>query len=503
MRGFTAALLLLFVATAAGAHPVPADNRDRTVVIRLTPAGITVDYRLDIDLYSVSRELPEEETKHLESVKELYPVACRYLASVLANNIVVKLDGKDYPLRCTQRDFRNTDHLRLEYHFEADWVLPHEGTHRFYFRENNWYLDEVSKLAIHLTATDLTLTDVQVPSEELIKRPALDRRPTDMKKLRTASAILQWGPVEARGHYKPGLPPDPEPARGGPEDLPAASLASAPSRGERTGEHKPNLTDDKSPSEDVPGDTQAHYLLDLLLDTRLGLAMLLLLAALFGAAHALTPGHGKTLVAAYLIGERGTIGHAVLLGIVVTLTHTSAVLLLAILLPLCFPNANRVDVQRLLELLGGLLIAGLGIWLLLARVTGHADHIHIGGGHHHGPTPTANEPVGWRGLVLLGISGGLVPCWDAVLMLGFAVSAGRMWLGVPLLLAFSAGLAGVLVAIGIGVVSARGLLSRLVAKQSQALNLLGRGLPLASAVVVTALGLWLCYDVSVAFQLNR
>ncbi|MBL8794770.1 MAG: nickel transporter, partial [Planctomycetia bacterium] len=78
---------------------------------------------------------------------------------------------------------------------------------------------------------------------------------------------------------------------------------------------------------------RAGSLLDLLLDPARNFWVLLYLAAILGAGHALTPGHGKTLVAAYLVGERGTVWHAVLLGVVTTLTHTSTVLLLALVLP--------------------------------------------------------------------------------------------------------------------------------------------------------------------------
>ena len=109
-------------------------------------------------------------------------------------------------------------------------------------------------------------------------------------------------------------------------------------------------------------------LLGLLFDTRQGYWLLLALAAAFGAAHALTPGHGKTLVAAYLVGERGTVWHAVVLGLVTTMTHTGMVLILAVALRL-FPDSARRDLQTTLGLASGLLIAGLGFWLLLRSAT--------------------------------------------------------------------------------------------------------------------------------------
>ncbi|MGE3809781.1 MAG: hypothetical protein AB7K24_34385, partial [Gemmataceae bacterium] len=255
---------------------------------------------------------------------------------------------------------------------------------------------------------------------------------------------------------------------------------------------------------------------DLLLDTQRGFVVLLLIAAFLGGVHALTPGHGKTLVAAYLVGERGTIWHAMLLGVVTTITHTGGVILLALALKYVFHDVNPASMQSGLELVCGLLITGLGFWLLMCRLAGKADHIHIGGGHHHhhhhghdhdhehqdghdhahadhyhdehGHThPLPSEPVGLRSLVLLGITGGIIPCWDAIVMLLFAISAQKLWLAVPLLLAFSAGLAGVLIAIGIGVVMFKGYAG---AKMSHSRAY--RALPVVSAILVMILGLILC-----------
>lgn len=137
------------------------------------------------------------------------------------------------------------------------------------------------------------------------------------------------------------------------------------------------------------------------------------------------------------------------------------------------------------------------MWLFLRRLSGGVDHLHLPGvgHHHHGPgdahhhhaIPEGNATV-W-GLVVLGISGGIVPCWDAIVMLGLAISAQRLWLGLPLLLAFSAGLAGVLVLIGLAVVRLKGFASSRLGE-----GRIVKALPIASAVVVTVLGLWLCFD---------
>ena len=197
-----------------------------------------------------------------------------------------------------------------------------------------------------------------------------------------------------------------------------------------------------------------------MLDSQLGFAVVLLLVGVFGAAHALTPGHGKTLVAAYLVGERGTIGHAFLLGLITTVTHTGMVLLIALALALS-TGISPKHLQTVLGFVGGLLIASTGLWLLLRRLAGQADHFHVGGGHHHHhhhPEPvaaTGGRPRFWN-LLVLGIGGGLVPCWDAITLEMAVVAKGQLWLGPPLVLAFSIGLAATLVLVGVAVVKLKG-----------------------------------------------
>jgi ABC-type nickel/cobalt efflux system permease component RcnA len=157
--------------------------------------------------------------------------------------------------------------------------------------------------------------------------------------------------------------------------------------------------------------------------------------------------------------------------------------------------------QVTLELTGGLLITGLGVWLLLRRLSGGADHFHLGShSHHQAPAHSdhnsSNDEGGspsrrvrWVSLVVLGINGGIVPCWDAIAMLVLAVALNLLWLALPLLLAFSAGLAAVLIVIGILVVRARKLLGG-----PWEASRLFRILPLISAALIAAMGLWMCYD---------
>ena len=96
-----------------------------------------------------------------------------------------------------------------------------------------------------------------------------------------------------------------------------------------------------------------------------------------------------------------------------------------------------------------MLILLVGLWLLLQRLRGRADHVHLSTGK-----PGTKKPFGWLRVILLGLAGGMIPCWDAVLLLIVAISAGRLGFALPLLIAFSVGLSAVLIAIGIGVVLA-------------------------------------------------
>ena len=236
----------------------------------------------------------------------------------------------------------------------------------------------------------------------------------------------------------------------------------------------------------------------------------LVVAAGLGAVHALEPGHGKTVVAAYLVGSRGTAWHALVLGLVVTASHTAGVYLLG---AVTLYASRYVVPERLYPWLGvasGLTVAGLGIVLILRRFGGassrhghdhgdpphhdshahaahehdqaHDDHHHHAHGHQH-LRPGAD--VSLRELVALGVTGGIVPCPAALVVLLSALALGRVGFGLVLIVAFSVGLAAVLIVIGLLVVHARRLMARWRGKGV----LLTRWLPLTSAATVTGLGL--------------
>ena len=222
------------------------------------------------------------------------------------------------------------------------------------------------------------------------------------------------------------------------------------------------------------------------------------MAAALGAFHALEPGHGKTVVAAYLVGSRGTARHAMLLGLIVTASHTAGVYLLG---GVTLYASRYVVPERLYPWLGalsGLTIAGLGFCLFLKRcaVRGHDhgephehSHSHDGHGHHHHPhdhhhhLPSSGK-VSLRELLALGATGGIVPCPAALVVLLSAVALRRVGFGLLLIVAFSVGLAVVLIGIGLLMVYAR----RLMARVEGSGPLITRWLPLTSSATITVLG---------------
>ncbi len=213
----------------------------------------------------------------------------------------------------------------------------------------------------------------------------------------------------------------------------------------------------------------------------LGLGTLLLalvISAVLGATHALTPGHGKALVSAYLIGSKATVKHALLLGLTVTATHTIGVYTLGLITLVASKYVLPEDLYPWLSLSSGLLVTALGGSLLWRRLRtawnkralhGHshsrnAEHDHHGldeHGHSHEQPEVGSDSMTWRGVLALGISGGLLPCPSALLLMLATISLDRAAFGLVMVMAFSVGLSSVLVGIGLILVIGRQLLSKI------------------------------------------
>lgn len=183
-----------------------------------------------------------------------------------------------------------------------------------------------------------------------------------------------------------------------------------------------------------------------------------------GIMHAVEPGHGKTVVAAYLVGTRGRNTDAVALGLIVTFTHTFSIIILAVIAEYTSKYYSKEVLHSYLGIVSSLIILGLGLWMLRTRWAAlrspsgahhhkHLFHSHDHGHHDHHHEDNEKDPLDLRGLILLGISGGIIPCPAAIAILLAAVSTGNIGKGVGLVLVFSVGLAAALVGIGLIVIN--------------------------------------------------
>ncbi len=199
-----------------------------------------------------------------------------------------------------------------------------------------------------------------------------------------------------------------------------------------------------------------------------------LLAMVLGASHALLPGHGKTVMAAYIAGRQGSLRDASLVAATVTATHTGGVLLVGLALTLSTSLAGDT-VLGWLGVASGVLIAGLGAALLVNAVRhrtpshGHSHHGHDHHGHdHHGHDHHGHDHHGHdltphvsrRGLVGMGVAGGLVPSPSALIVLLSAVALGRTAFGVILVIGYGIGMAATLMVAGLLLVGVRDRLQR-------------------------------------------
>ena len=232
----------------------------------------------------------------------------------------------------------------------------------------------------------------------------------------------------------------------------------------------------------------------------------LLLAFVLGGAHALSPGHGKTVVGAYLVGSRGTVKHAAFLGATVTVTHTLGVFALGLVTLFASRYVLPEKLYPILSFLSGALVVTIGATMFSKRLRalispsdhGHDhshSHSHQGHGHQHeensqsAHTHLPPDEITWRSLLGLGISGGILPCPSAlVLMLG-AISLNRVGYGLVLITMFSLGLASVLTAVGLAFVYGGKLMGR-VPNANKWL----RVVPVFSALVITVLGAVICWQ---------
>ena len=238
---------------------------------------------------------------------------------------------------------------------------------------------------------------------------------------------------------------------------------------------------------------------------------------MLGASHAALPGHGKTIIAAYLAGRRGTAMDAVTVGATVTVTHTAGVLVMGLLISVSATLASE-DVLRWLGVASGLLIAVIGVVLLRSAIRQRstvpdflepelepepalvgAGHGH-GHGHNHGHGHGHGMRFGRASLIGMGVAGGLVPSPSALIVLFGAINLGRTWFGVLLVLAYGVGMAAMLTAAGLILIKLRDRLDHLVIanRLRRHTRRLAALTPILTAALVLVVGLGLTIRAFVA-----
>jgi nickel/cobalt transporter (NicO) family protein len=430
-----AAVALLAVGTAA-AHPLGNFTVNRHAGIELAGSEIYVRYALDL------AEIPSFQLR--EEVRR--PA----FAARLARDLELVLDGQQAPLRVLERRLATSpgagglQTLRLD----VVYVAESSGATMLQFRDRT-FPGRIGWREVTLSARDgAKALEANVPATS--ESNALRSYPSDLLRspldTTSAAATIRLGADPGALATIDALP-EPAHESGGFEAL--------IERGE----------------------------------VSLGvLALSLLIAAFWGAAHALTPGHGKALVAAYLVGTKGTPRHAFMLGATVTVAHTAGVFAIGLVTLGLSQFILPEQLYPWLTLASGLLVVAVGASVLRHRLRtrghGHAHQHHAHEhGHHHHHHHDHDDGLTSKGILGVGVAAGLLPCPSALVVLLSAIALHRVGLGLALIVAFSVGLAATITGIGLVAVYARRAFSRLSLDGP-----IVRALPSVSAALILAVG---------------
>ncbi|MGQ0670804.1 MAG: nickel/cobalt transporter [Actinomycetota bacterium] len=456
--------LTLWPAVAAIAHPLGNFTINLYSAIRLTPGQVRIDYVVDMAEVPTFQELPaiDADGDGLPSDAELAAWAERK-APELLDGLSLDAGGDPVEFRVVSSSAGlrpgqgSLSILRLEATFAGN--LSESGS--LEFRDDNfpgrlgWR--EITAVGEDGTALESSSVPARSVSDGLLSYPQdLLSSPLDV---RTATI-----------RYAPGV---------------SASIGGDPASAEVGSQARPGVT--------------GGAFAGLVSRTGLSLpivALSLLLAVGFGALHAIGPGHGKTLMAAYLVGAGGKLRQAVAVGGAVSIMHTASVLGLGLLVVFAqglFPPERVYPWLGLLSgvvaigLGAGLLVVRLGVWGSQGRSSSHAgvDHADHAGdhGHAHSHQHPDGPVLSRKGLLALAVAGGILPSPTALVVLLAAIALHRVAFGLALIGAFSVGLAAALVVVGILALRARELVSR---KMS---SMWGRLVPVLSASAIVVVGL--------------
>jgi ABC-type nickel/cobalt efflux system permease component RcnA len=497
--------LLCFV-HSANAHPLGNFAISQFSAIRVGRDCVEVRYIIDMAEIPAFQEIQESEIVPQQSDASVEAYLSRKTDN-LRDGLLLELNGRRVPFVTESKEILfppgagGLPTLKIGVTYKAAFNPERDiaASLELLYRDRNFPGRAGWKEVIAMVEPGVTLIQSSVPaldrSNQLSDYPTdlLDNPPQELQ----ASIVFNI-PIATRIDDLPSIPIDVDKravTQNAVDRSIRAQVGDAPERSSVSGiESSPVMAQTESHAAIGVGrdrrlrvnqqSTPRNSFTQLIATERLGVGIILLalaVAAGLGAFHALEPGHGKTLVAAYLVGSRGTFKHALALGLIVTVAHTAGVYLLG---GITLYASHYIIPERLYPLLGvvsGVVITILGAILAIQRYRtkgsahshhhpgnagfaeqhrhGHVhehdhSHYHTRHGHHHRGTASVRE------LVSLGVSGGIVPCPAALVVLLSAVSMNRLAFGLLLIVAFSAGLATVLIAIGLLMVYARRFMSR-------------------------------------------
>jgi ABC-type nickel/cobalt efflux system permease component RcnA len=499
-RNLLCVLTLLVVAPSSFAHPMGNFSVNHYSKISLDHDGIKLTYIIDLAEIPTYQELQQGNV----TADVADPLVKRFVESrgqEFARGLTLMLDGKRLALKLLSSQVifppgaGGLPTMKMGFVYQAPYP-PDRTSGNLEYVDDNYPGHAGWKEIVAVANTGVNFITTSVPKTD--RSAELTNYPTD---------LLNSPPQDLSATIQFRYPTAP-PVRS------AMAVAASPSPSHRK-RAEPALTAAAPPVAAPPQVVAATPPLRLranqqatprnafteLITTR-SLSLWFLITAAFiafglGALHALEPGHGKTIVAAYLVGSRGTARHALLLGVIVTASHTAGVFALGAITLYASRYIVPEQLYPWLGIFSGLTIAGLGGYMFLRRWSGlDLDHSHTSGQLHghwfssinkDAPAPEPalpGKPVSLAQLFALGITGGIIPCPAALVVLLSAFALHRIGLGFFLIIAFSLGLAAVLISFGMLMVYGRRFMARLQVNGP----LTTRWLPVASAAFMTVLG---------------
>jgi ABC-type nickel/cobalt efflux system permease component RcnA len=453
IRFLTLSTLILFALSIltpiAFAHPLGNFTINHYAGLTVSPDTLTIDYVLDMAEIPAFQEIATFDTNHNGQPEPAevvdYPAT---RCTALRSELILALNHQPAALRLVSSAVEfpagagGLPTLRLSCLFQAPLTWSTDQIELHF--KNTAFSERLGWREIVVTGQGVTLS-----GDPIAMRQSASQRLTAYPK------DLLSSPLDQRELTLTLSSPD-------------SSIAAAPSVAEARSSSQP-------PVNRNDGFTNLIALENL---TPYTVLLALLIAFGWGAAHALAPGHGKTVVAAYLVGSRGTIRHALFLGFTTTITHTAGVFALGLLTLFASQFILPEQLYPWLGVTSGILVVTIGWSLVKARLSAlipwknqphhHHSHAHLdptegehshghghshshglGSNHSHHPPGANDAPLTWRSLLALGVSGGLIPCPSALVVMLSAIALHRIGFGLLLIVAFSAGLASVLTVIGL------------------------------------------------------